>query len=274
MPYTTKEIVKKHILDHHIGSTIVGDEAMQLIGTEDARLQRRMILSQSETVKGKELNEPIKESISFSAGDTVSLSHGKLIPESVVTASDSSLGQIYVENADYHVDYDAGTIRRLASGSIPASSSVVIWYLFFRIYQRGVDYDINYQGGALRRRSSGAIESGQQILVDYTAEFSSLDDAAIENAITEANGLIVLFIDPSHSDSKDRALVTAETYLAVSIICRIRGMESISPSLGRSGGDGDARSWAAISEMYRKEAYNILSPYAAAVSSFKSPTKA
>lgn len=274
MPYTTKEIVKKHILDHHIGSTIVHDERVQLSATDPSRLQKRMLLPQSEIVKAREMNEPFEQNVSFGAGDLVTLSHGKLIPDSVVVASDSSLGRIYTESVDYHIDYDTGTIRRLSSGSVPALSNAVIWYLFYRVYLRGVDYDINYQDGSLKRRNSGAIESGQWVLLDYTSEFSSLDDAAIENAIGEANAQILSFIDSSHRESNDRALVIAETYLAVSIICRIRGMESISPSVGKAGSDGDARSWAAISDMYRKEAYNILAPFAAAVGAFKPPSKA
>jgi hypothetical protein len=274
MPYTTKEIVKKHILDHHIGSIIVHDERLQLNGTDSSRLQRRMLLPQSEIVKAREMNEPFEQNLGFGAGDQVTLSHGKLIPDSVVVANDSSLGRIYSENVDYHIDYDAGTIRRLSSGSIPTSSNAVIWYLFYRVYQRGVDYDIDYQNGSVKRRNSGAIESGQWVLLDYTSEFSSLDDAAIDNAIGEANAQILSFIDSSHRESNERALVIAETYLAVSVICRIRGMESISPSMGKAGADGDARSWAAISEMYRKEAYSILAPFAATVGAFKPPSKA
>jgi hypothetical protein len=273
MPFTTAEIVKKHILDHHIGSTIVSNEAVQLPVSGPVQLQKQMILASSETVKAKEQNTPTRESVSFAAGDEINLVHSKLISDSVIVASDTSLRQVYVENVDYHIDYDLGTIRRVPAGVIAAGAEVIVWYLFYRVYQRGVDYDIDYQQGTLTRRNSGAIEAGQWILVDYTTEYGSLDDSAIENAITEADREVLSFIDEAYSESSDRALVTAETYLAVSIICRIRGMEAISPSRGKTSGS-DARSWAAISEMYCKETYNILARFAGPINSFNSPSKA
>jgi hypothetical protein len=271
MPFTTNEIVKKHILDHHIGSTIVQNEPLQFSATEPAQLQKRMILASSETVKAKEQNIPTREELDFAGGDEVFFGHQKLIPDSVVVASDSSLGRVFVENIDYHIDYSRGTIRRLQSGGIMPEPQVVVWYLFYRAYQRGVDYDIDYQSGTLKRRSAGDIEINQWMLIDYVAEYGSLDDDAIDNAITEANSQILSFIDEAYRESADHGLVIAETYLAVSIIGRIRAMESISPSRGKTSGS-DADSWSAISEMYRKEAFNILSRFAAQINSFNSPS--
>ena len=275
MSFTTRELVKQHILDHHIGSTMVNGEAVQLSAAGAYQLEKRMVLQSSESVKAREQNSPVQQSISFSGDEGVSLPNTKLVPESVVVASDSSLGHIYIENIDYQVDYDIGSIRRLQSGSIPPDGNIVIWYLYYRIYQKGVDYDIDYQAGTIRRRSGGAIEPGQWVLIDYTAEYGSLDDSAIDNAISEANEQVSSFIAEIYRESTDRALVTAETYLSVAIICRIRAMESISPSKSRStSGAADAQSWTAISDMYRKEAYNILSRYAGSLGFLKPPTKA
>ena len=273
MPFTTKEIVQKHILDHHLGSTAVENERVRLSGSDDVFLQKKPILKDSERVKGKEQIEPTQESVSLAGSDTFALSHSELIPETIVMASDSSLGIIYLENVDYHIDYDIGAIRRLSSGSIPQGADLVIWYLYFRVYQRGVDYEIDYQKGSIRRRTSGDIESEQWLYIDYTAEYGSLGDEVLENAISEANDQIITFIDDSHRESTDRSLVDAETYLAVSIICRIRAMEAISPSR-RTGSGVDARSWTALSETYKKEAYNFLSRFSGAFGSLQSPSKA
>lgn len=274
MPFTTKDIVKKHILDHHLGSTLIENEPVQLTGNDSVSLQRRMILKGSEKVKGKELLEPVEETVSFAGSDTFGLSHSELIPDTVVVAGDSSLGTVYLENIDYHIDYDAGEIRRIGSGSLAAGAGVVIWYLYYRIYQRGVDYDIDYQRGTLRRRSSGDIEPGQRVLVDYTAEYGSLDDEAIENAITEAHEQVLSYIDDTYRDSADRSLVSAETYVAVSIICRIRAIAAVSPSRGSANNAVEARSWSALSDTYKKEAYIILSRFTGIIGSFKSPSKA
>jgi hypothetical protein len=273
MAFTTREIVKKHILDHHLGSTNVENEGVRLQGTDWIQLQKHIILEGSEKIKGKEQLEPTRENISFASADVQSLSHSELIQDTVVAASDSSLGIIYVENVDYHVDYDSGEITRITGGSIPQGATVSVWYLYYRVYEKGVDYDLDYGRGRIRRKSSGAIESDQRILADYTAEYGALDDDAIVNAISEANSRIIDFIDSIHHDSNDKLLVTAETYLAVSIICGIRAMESISPSRGKTE-SADAMSWTALAEMYKKEAYNILSKYAGPGNRMNSPSKA
>jgi hypothetical protein len=274
MAFTTREIVKKHILEHRLGSGHVENELVQLTGDGWIELQRRMILEDSERVKGKEQLEPTQEIIDFAGSDNFELSHTELTPETVVLAADSSLGTIYIENVDYNIDYDTGTVRRIDSGSIAQGSSAVIWYLYYRLYQRGADYEINYQKGQIRRKSSGAIEPGQRVLVDYTAEFGGLDDDAIDNAITEANEHVIAYIDASYKDSSDRSLVTAETYLAVSIICRIRAMEAITASATGRSATAEGQSWAALSDMYRKDAYLILYRFAGAIGSLKSPSKA
>ena len=274
MPFTTRDIVKKHILDHHIGSVTVENEPSVLTGTDYVSLQRRMILNDTEKVKGKEQIEPIREDVTFAGSDTFDLSQNELITDTVVAAADSSLGTIYTENIDYHVDYDNGSIGRISSGAIPSGGQLVVWYMHFTLYQRGVDYEFDYQRGRLRRKTTGDIESGQRLFIDYTAEFGGLDDESMDNAIAEANDQILAFIDDIHSESTDRRLVTAETYLAISIICRIRAMESISPSRNLSNNAAEAKSWSSLSESYKKEAYDLLSKYSGLIGSLKPPSKA
>lgn len=273
MAFTTKEIVKKHILDHHLGSAIVENEKARIQGLDWIQLQKKMILVGSEKIKGKEQIEPAREDIDFGTADTQNLTHSELIQDTVVAASDSSLGIIYIENVDYHVDYDDGCFTRISSGSIPQGAAITVWYLYYRVYEKGVDYDIDYQRGRIKRRSGGAIESGQWIYADYTAEYGALDDDAIVNAISEANSRILDYIDATHHDSNDKLLVSAETYLAVSIICRIRAMESISPSRGKTE-SADAMSWTALSDMYKKETFNILAKYASPSNNLNPPSRA
>lgn len=273
MAFTTVEIVKKHILDYHLGSTGIENESVRLQGTDWIQLEKHSIFENSERIKGKEQTEPTREDISFASAEVQNLYHSELILDTVVAASDSSLGTVYVENVDYHVDYDAGEIVRLKGGSIPQGATISVWYLYYRVYEKGVDYDIDCLRGRIRRRSSGAIESDQWILADYTAEYGALDDEAIENAISEADSRILDFIDSIHQDSNNRLLVMAETYLAVSIICRIRAMESISPSRGKTEST-DAMSWTALSDMYKKEAYTILAGFAGPFENLNSPSKA
>jgi hypothetical protein len=275
MPFTTKEIVRQHVLEHHIGSSIVTGESVRLIGADSCPLANRPVLALSEAVKAREQSEPVCESVSFAQSEMASLTQSQLVPDSVVVASDSSLGRVFAEHVDYHVDYQQGTIRRLSSGTISPGATVTAWYIPYRIYLRGVDYDIDYPDGTIRRRSSGAIEAGQWVLVDYTVECGSINDAAIENAIAEAEEQILAFIDEAHRNSTDRALVAAATYLAVAIVCRIKAMEMMS-GVGAVGsaGTNDSRSWIAVAEMYRKEAFGLMGRFAKEIGAFKAPEKA
>jgi len=272
MPFTTIDLVKKHILEKHLGANKVENERVRLTASDYEQLSRRIILTDSERIKAKEQNEPTLEAVSFSGGDSFTLSHNELIPDTVVMASDSSLGTTYIENTDFAVDYDSGQINRLSSGSIPSGAQVVAWYLYYRVYERGVDYDLDFMNGQIRRRSSGDIESGQWIFADFTAATGGVNDDVIENSISEANNMILDFIDSSFHESSDRLLVDAETFLAVSLICKIRGIDSLSDA--STGGSGDSQSWAALSEIYRMDAYNILAQYAGSIGTYNTPSKA
>lgn len=225
------------------------------------QLPNIMLQAGSEKVKAKEQSTPFQETISFASSDSVKLSHQELIPDTVVVANDSSLGRIFAENGDYSIDYENGKITRSSGGSIPAASSVVIWYFYFRIYVKDTDYQIDYTKGLIKRKSSGAIEDGQWVLVDYTAEFSILSDDVIDNAVKEANDQILQYIDSSYADSTELSLQTAETYLAVSILCNIKAME-VMAQLSGAGTSGQVHSismaWAKMSGIYHDQAYELL----------------
>ena len=273
MSFTNIDLVKKHIREHHLGATQIENVNCHLLGETPFQLPHINILLDSERVKGKEQNVPTQENISFSSSDTVFLSHQELIFDTVVVAKDSSLGEIYVENIDYSIDYDNGTITRIEDGSIPQGSEAVIWYLWFRIYTKDADYHIDYNKGQITRIVSGVIEDGQWVLVDYTVEYGLLSDEVIKNAIVEANDKILKVIDPSYSNSTDQSLVTAETYLAVSILCNIKALEVMTQNPG-STAKSLSLAWSSMSSVYRERAFDLLkrfrkdpgglcSPYAA-----------
>lgn len=260
MSFTNIDLVKKHIREHHIGTTNIENVACHLLGQTPFQLPHINIRPDSERVKGKEQNVPTQEKISFSSSDTVFLSHQELIPDTVVVAKDSSLGEIYVENIDYSIDYDNGRVTRIPDGSIPQGSEVVIWYLWFRIYTKDADYYIDYSKGQITRITSGVIEDGQWVLVDYTVEFGLLSDEVIKNAIVEANDKTLKVIDPSYSNSTDQSLVTAETYLAVSILCNIKALEVMTQNPG-SIAKSLSLAWSNMSSVYRERAFDFLKKF-------------
>jgi hypothetical protein len=272
MSFTNIDLVKKHILEHTFGATNIENVSCHLLSQTPFQLPHTNLLPSSERVKGKEQNVPTQENITFSSSDTVSLSHPELIPDTVVVAKDSSLGEIYVENIDYSIDYDNGGITRIPDGSIPPGSQVVIWYLFFRIYTKDTDYRIDYNKGQITRIASGEIEDGQWVLTDYTVEFSLLRDEVMANAIVEANDKILQVIDPSYSNFTDQSLVTAETYLAVSILCNIKALEVMTQNPGSTASPkAGSLAWSDMSSVYREQAFDLLKKFKKDPGGLRSP---
>ncbi len=176
-------------------------------------------------VKGKELGAP--QATLVTLGELpASLGAANLIPDSVVVASDSSLGRIYAEHIDYHIDYLHGTIVRL-EGEIPAGATVAVWFFPYRIYQRGRDYSADHLRGTLRRIGGGQIEDGQTVFVDYETQTLTLNDSQLDNAVAEADDLLLSLIDEAYYDSSSQSLVTAETYLALAVLCRIKALSAL-----------------------------------------------
>ena len=271
MSFTNISLVKKHISEHRLGVFEMENHPVRLAGSSPVKLPDSNIQVGSEKVKGKEISSPVQEDISFSSGDTIQLLHSELIQDTVVVASDSSLGQVYVENLDYSMDYDNGKVKRITSGSIPEGYSVVIYYLYYRIYQRDTDYQIDYQKGELSRLVSGKIEDGQWVLLDYEVEYGFLNDDTIAQAIKEADERVQKFIDSSFYESEDQGLVTAETYLAISILCNIKAVEALDLSLSPYNAQLISKSWNMMAEVYSKQAYLVLSDFAKISSTLFSP---
>jgi len=262
MAFTNIALVRKHIFQYDLGTERIENLPCQLTGTDWIQLPHISISDRSEKVKAKEQFSPTQETITLTAEEWSNLSHAELIFDSVVVASDSSLGKIFVENIDYSVDYEQGKIKRKASGEIPDGAQVIVWYFFYKIYQRDSDYQMDYAKGKIKRMPSGAVENGQWVVIDYMVEYGSLSDEIISNSILEANDQVLSLIDPSYHNSTEQSLVTAETYLAVSILCGIKGTGGLDAKLSPSGSGRSFDAWQALSDSYRKRAFLILSGYA------------
>jgi hypothetical protein len=271
MSFTNISLVKKHISEHHLGVFEMENHPIQLEGISPVKLPDSNIQAGSEKVKGKEILSPAQENISFSSGDIIQLLHPELIMDTVVVASDSSLRKVFVENIDYSIDYDNGKLSRILTGSIPAFSSVAIFYLHYRIYQKGVDYQLDYSQGELVRTASGAIEDGQWVLLDYKVEYGFLNDETFAQAIVEANERVIKFIDPSYYESEDQGLVTAETYLSVSILCDVKAVEVLNLNVNGASAQLLSKSWNMMAEVYSNKAYLVLSDFARISSSLLTP---
>jgi hypothetical protein len=111
-------------------------------------------------------------------------------------------------------------------------------------------------------------------LVDYQVELALLSDEVMENAIKEANHQVLKYIDPPHANSSDQCLVTAETYLAVSILCNIKAMEAMTQNVAAGSGwqaQSLSLAWSRMSNTYREQAYRLLEDFKRDPGDLRSP---
>jgi hypothetical protein len=169
------------------------------------------------------------------------------------------------------MDYETGVLTRGDGSSIPAGSEVAAWYFSYRIYSEGVDYAVDYEKGTLRRVISGAIENGQSVFVDYQTQGSFFDEDQIGNSIAEADDLMMRLIDPVYQDSTERSLITAETYLAVAILCRAKASVALQ-SNSVAGAADISKAWRELADRYENDGLRLAANFAAGKGRVSSPT--
>lgn len=254
MSLTTISQVRNHLNRFNPGEGDLRHQPIRLTSGDYAGLPHAHIVSGSETVKALENDRPNSETVMLAA-EAKTLNQTTVVPDTVVCAADSSLSIIYQENIDFAVDYIAGAIRRIDSGSILSGSTVTVWYLHYRLYQRGIDYMIDYERGRLMRLVSGAIEEGQELLVDYRLGSTEFSDSEIDQCMAEADSEITQIIDPAFRESTDPALQTAATCLTLAYLCRnTAGMTAAGPA----DSDRYVSVWMDLAQSYRETALRLL----------------
>lgn len=269
MAFTNIETVRQHLSQSAAARDSFRDVPLELAGAAAAALVHANLKSGTVKVKGKEIGAPRYQSVTLES-QPVALASSELIPDSVVAASDTSLGTIYTENADYHIDYVSGTISRVATGAIASGAAVTVWYYAYRIYAEASDYTVNYEKGSIRRTTAGAIEDGQVVFVDYQTQAGGFDESQIANAVTEADDLLLKLIDARYQETNDQTLVTAETYLALAILCRMKASAALESS-SVVGAAEISRSWRELAERYDTDGLKLAARYAAARGTMNSP---
>ncbi len=267
MPFTNSEIVRHHLIETTSLRDSFRDIPVELTGLSTIALMHTQLKEGTVIVKGKELGAP--QTTLVSLGDMPApLGTTNIIPDSVVVASDSSLGRIYTEHIDYHIDYLHGTIRRL-DGEIAAGATVCVWFFAYRTYQRGSDYSVDHLRGTLRRISGSQIEDGQTVFVDYETTSLTLNESQLDNAVAEADDLLLSLIDEAYHDSSAQSLVTAETYLALAVLCRVKALSA----LQQPDGNATARHWQELGANYHADGLEIASRFAPAPGQLNAPVR-
>ncbi|MEW5795790.1 MAG: hypothetical protein AB1772_05465 [Candidatus Zixiibacteriota bacterium] len=246
MSYTTVEQVRRHLIVPYPVEDQVFDQPVILTGSNFVRFYGGGVESDSVRVKSIQSHEPIRSSVMLSGG-TATISAGVIVPGSVVVASDSSLGQVYVENVDYVVDYDGGTISAKVGGALGSSQTVTVWFLPYALYEAGGDYTLDAAAGQIKRQAGGAIADGETVRLDYQPVFVSVADEIVQNAVTLANGMIESEVDPERQFEVDHSLGAAATYRALEIVCRAAASRELA---AQRGGDKSATVWIKLADDY------------------------
>jgi hypothetical protein len=267
MSYTSVDMVRRYLSDSAYPGPSVTDQRLVLEGVEYISFCNGPVDGDSVVVKSIRQTRPARVAVSVGEG-SVSFHGGPVVPGTIVAASDSSLGTVYVENVDYIVDYAAGDLHLKPDGSIAPSAEVVIWYLPFTIFYEGVDYSLDSLKGRLRRFSDGAIADGEAVLLDHSSTHVSWDDDLIGAAVAEANGTVEREIDPSGDFGADPGLQAAATYRALAIVGRAAAMRALSVNKD----DRAAVAWLKLVDAFSERADEHLARFHPAASGPSGPT--
>lgn len=262
MPFTSPDLVRAHIANANFGEAGVRNAPLILSGTTPTNLPHAGIREGSATVKARRDNYPVRLTETLDNAWVI-LNHAQLIEGTVLVASDSSLGTIYIENLDYIVDFAGGRIKRIDTGAITNGQQVTIWYGHYHINSEGDDYTINYAAGQLLRRSNGDIADGQQVLVDYSVSLGSVSDTIIDQAITESGEAVLTLVNESYHESPAIGIIIGATHMAVAQLARMRAASlladgTINASIARAA----AQLWLEIATQYDRSAHTFLARFA------------
>lgn len=269
MSYTNVELVRKYISFGNLPGGLQKDYPVTFTGLEEVLLPGHSIITDTVVVKAIGSAEPTFEEITL--GDsTISLTHTQLMPNSVAVASDSSLGTIYSENADFSIDYTNGKIIRIDGGNIVSGSKTALWYHYYAQYIENSDFSVSHQTGTIKRLAGSAIQIGQRILIDYQLLQSFLNDEIIIEAVNQANAIVEGEIDTEQTFGADLVLQTAATYLAISLLCRIEAAGCL-----RYGGNGDkeTRWWLSLADSYRSDFEKLIKKFHPGASRLNHPIR-
>ncbi|UCC45750.1 MAG: hypothetical protein JSU65_07480, partial [Candidatus Zixiibacteriota bacterium] len=214
-----------------------------------------------------EVNDPTRKDITLSSGGCA-LDEVPIVVGSVVVASDSSLGTVFVENTDYIIDYDSATIHIKPGGGLTVSQMVSVWFLPYRVLEPGTDYQVDAEQGRFRALPAGHISVGQTVRIDFSPRFDSYNDEILNNAVAMANGMIEQQLDPERQFGADPTLESTATYRALEIICRTAAARELSRSIK---GDNNARVWMDLADRYEDHSDKLVRAFGPPRTGLKPP---
>ena len=257
MSYTTVERVRSYLTSNHALAERVANLPITLRDTTPMKIWGCAVESGSLQVKSQQTLNPVRRSIIVSASG-VTLTNAPIVRGSVVVATDSSLGRIYVENLDYIVQYESSILQPKSGGALVIGQIVMVWYIPMHVYLAGEDYAIDYEHAEFRRLASGGIESGESVELDFVPVFTGFDEQLLAVAVNEANSAIEREIDPERQFGADESLAAAATGKALEIVCYSAATRELSNGRGL---DRIALAWLKLAESYHERGADLLSSF-------------
>ena len=257
MPYTDAERIRRHFAVERPTLDRVTDQPLVLAGTDEISFYGGPVEPASLVVKSPQAVRPSRQTVTLAAG-AVAFASVPVVRGSVLAASDTSLGTLYQENLDYHIDYRNATVTVKPGGALAAGQSVTLWFRPFHVYQPGADYALDAARGCLRRLAGGAVADGETVLLDYTPLTAGVTDEMIDEAVVVANGLVERQVDPAHQYTADPGLSAAATFTALDILCRAAAARELA---ARPAQDRAALAWLKLAAEYADRASRLLAAF-------------
>jgi len=265
--YTNVEQVRHHLVARFPIQDCIRDQIMVVTGNDYTPFYGGAVEESSFRVKSHQTNEPTRTSFNLASGRN-SLVSAPLVRGSVVVASDSSLGEVYIENLDYIVDYDTGDLIAKSGGGLSSGQSVTVWYMVYTLYEAGSDYQVRAERGEIRVLAGGDIADGEAVWLDYQPVHQSFNEEILANAVVTANGLVEREVDPDRQFGADTTLGAAATCRALEIICRTAAARELT---GKHGADKNALVWMKLADEYTEQADKLLRAFRAPYSGPAAP---
>ncbi len=256
MSYTNMDLVRHHLVAAWPAQDRVCNQLLSV--TDDyVTFFNGPVDRSTVVVKSVQGTGPMRASVTL-ADDRTSLAVAPLVPGTVLVASDTSLGTVYIENVDYAIDYNAAELALKTGGALGPGQPVTVWFQPYHLYREGLDYLLDAASARLKRLAAGGIAVGEIVHVDYTPIYQSFNEELVAQAVTEANALVGREIDPDDRFGADAVLQAAATSRAIEIVCRA----SAARTLSRSGDDDRAAlAWMKLAEAYAQRSDMLLQSF-------------
>ncbi len=268
MLYTSVEKVRQHLISAFPIQERVFDQPVVLNGVDFSTFFGGAVDDVTLVVKSVQSND-LKRAVITLGISATALGDSWLIRGTVVAASDSSLGIIYVENQDYIIDYSSGTISIKSGGALSSGQQVFIWYGSFVRYNDGSDYVVSAIDGRIRRTANSNMASGETVHLDYSPIIDTYNDVVIQNAVDEANSLIEKTIDPEQQFGIEPLIQIAATYRAVETVSRASAARELS---SRRGEYNVALAWLKLAAEFAGRADELIAAFRPPISGPTGPS--